>query len=149
MPSIEKEPLYDVYCSSRRQYQRFLNSLFRDVSVALLVAWVSGVVLGGVAEVVGSNLARGKIFTASIGSVDSLYPSVFIYCLNLHQFLILCTFKAMMIVKLYFCTSDIYLISLVSLDPSGFHLRTKYMPSLKKNHYTTCTASVVVTISAS
>ena len=35
--------------------------------------------LGGVAEVVGSNLARGKIFTASIGSVDSLYPSVYIY----------------------------------------------------------------------
>ena len=41
-----------------------------------LVASVSGVVLGVVAEVVGSNLARGKIFTASIGSVDSLYPSV-------------------------------------------------------------------------
>ena len=38
--------------------------------MAQLVAWVSGVVLGGVAEVVGSNLARGKIFTASIGSVD-------------------------------------------------------------------------------
>ena len=74
---------------------------------------MSGVVLGGVAEVVGSNLARGKIFTASIGSVDSLYPSVFIYCL------------AMMFVKLYFRISDIYLISLVSLDPSGFHLRTK------------------------
>ena len=73
----------------------------------------------------GSNLARGKIFTASIGSVDSLYPSVFIYCLNLHQFLILCSSKAMMFVKLYFRTSDIYLISLVSLDPSGFHLRTK------------------------
>ena len=33
--------------------------------------------------------------------------------------------KAMMFVKLYFRTSDIYLISLVSLDPSGFHLRTK------------------------
>ena len=81
---------------------------------------MSGVVLGGVAEVVGSNLARGKI-----GSVDSLYPSVFIYCLNLHQFLILCSSKAMMCVKLYFRTSDIYLISLVSLDPSGFHLRTK------------------------
>ena len=32
---------------------------------------MSGVVLGGVVEVVGSNLARGKIFTASIGSVDS------------------------------------------------------------------------------
>ena len=95
--------------------------------MAQLVASVSGVVLGGVAEVVGSNLARGKIFTASIGSVDSLYPSVFIYCLslNLHQFLILCSSKAMMFVKLYFRTSDIYLISLVSLDPSGFHLRTK------------------------
>ena len=73
-----------------------------------LVALMSGVVLGGVAEVVGSNLARDKIFTASIGSVDSLYPSVFIYCLNLHQFLILCSSKAMMFVKLYFRTSDIY-----------------------------------------
>ena len=46
--------------------------------MAQLVASVSGVVLGGVAEVVGSNLARGKTFTASIGSVDSLYPSVYI-----------------------------------------------------------------------
>ena len=84
----------------------FLNILFGDVSVAQLVASVSGVVLGGVAEVVGSNLARGKIFTASIGSVDSLYPSVFIYCLNLHQFLILCSSKAVMFVKIYFHTSD-------------------------------------------
>ena len=47
--------------------------------MAQLVASMSGVVLGGVVEVVGSNLARGKIFTASIGSVDSLYPSVHIY----------------------------------------------------------------------
>ena len=47
--------------------------------MAQLVALMSGVVLGGVAEVVGSNLARGKIFTSSIGSVDSLYPSVYIY----------------------------------------------------------------------
>ena len=47
--------------------------------MAQLVASASGVVLGGVAEVVGSNLARGKIFTASIGYVDSLYPSVYIY----------------------------------------------------------------------
>ena len=93
--------------------------------MAQLVASASGEVLGGVAEVVGSNLTRGKIFTASIGSVDSLYPSLFIYCLNLHQFLILCSLKAMMFVKLYFRSSDIYLISLVSLDPSGFHLRTK------------------------
>ena len=52
--------------------------------MAQLVALASGVVLGCVAEVVGSNLARSKIFTASIGSVDSLYPSAFIYCLNLH-----------------------------------------------------------------
>ena len=48
-----------------------------DISVAHLVASMSGVVLGGVAKVVGSNLARGKIFTASIGSIDSLYPSVY------------------------------------------------------------------------
>ena len=47
--------------------------------MAQLVASMSGVVLGGVVEVVGSNLARGKIFTASICSVDSLYPSVYIY----------------------------------------------------------------------
>ena len=78
--------------------------------MAQMVALASGDMLGGVAEVVGSNLARGKIFTASIGSVDSLYPSVFIYCLNLHQFLILCSPKAMIFVKLYFRTSDIYLI---------------------------------------
>ena len=93
--------------------------------MAQLVALVYGVMLGGVAEVVGSNLARGKIFTASISSVGSLYPSIYIYCLNLHQFLILCSSKAMIVVKIYFFTSDIYLISLVSLDPSGFHLRTK------------------------
>ena len=47
--------------------------------MAQLVASMSSVVLGGVVEVVGSNLARGKIFTASIGSVDSLYPFVYIY----------------------------------------------------------------------
>ena len=70
MPSIEKEPIYDVYCISRHQYQRFLNIFFFNVSVAQLVASMSGVVLGGVVMVVGSNLARGKLFTASIGSVD-------------------------------------------------------------------------------
>ena len=56
--------------------------------MAQLVALMSGVVLGGVAEVVGSNLARGKIFTASIGSVDSLYPSVYIYIQHLSAQLI-------------------------------------------------------------
>ena len=93
--------------------------------MAQLVASMSGVVLGGVVMVVGSSLAGGKIITASIGSVDSLYLSVFIYCMNLHLFLILCSSKAMMFVKLYFRTSDTYLISLVSLDPPGFHLRTE------------------------
>ena len=28
MPSIGKEPIHDVYCISRRQYQCFLNILF-------------------------------------------------------------------------------------------------------------------------
>ena len=79
--------------------------------MAQLVASMSGVVLGGVVKAVGSNLARGKIFTAYIGSVDSLYPSVFIYCVNLHQFLILCSSKAMMLVKLYF----LYIISFGSI----------------------------------
>ena len=48
MPSIEKEPIYDVYYISRRQYQRSLNIRFWDVSVAQLVTSMSGVVLGGV-----------------------------------------------------------------------------------------------------
>ena len=69
--------------------------------MAQLVASMSGVVLGEVVMVVGSNLARGKIFTASIGSVDSLYLSVFIYCVNLYQFLILCSSKAMMFIYIY------------------------------------------------
>ena len=38
--------------------QRFLNILFGDGSVAQLVALMSGVVLGGVAEVVGSLEAK-------------------------------------------------------------------------------------------
>ena len=125
MPSIEKRTNIRRVLHQSSSISALPDHPFWDVSVAQLVAWVSGVVLGGVAEVVGSNLARGKIFTASIGSVGSIYPSVFIYCLNLHQFLVLCSSKAMMFVKLYFRTSDIYLISLVSLDPSGFHFRTK------------------------
>ena len=45
--------------------------------MAQLVASMSGLVLGEVVMVVGSNLARGKIFTAFIGSVDSLYISLY------------------------------------------------------------------------
>ena len=89
--------------------------------MAQLVALMSGVVLGGVAEVVGSNLARGKIFTASIGSVDSLYPSVIIYCLNLHQFLILCSSKAMMFVK-YMCVRVCVIRFYAPFERSGFDL---------------------------
>ena len=44
--------------------------------MAQLVALMSGVVLGGVAEVVGSNLAR-----------DSLYPSVYIYGVGVADFI--------------------------------------------------------------
>ena len=53
--------------------------------MAQLVASMSGTVLSGVVGAVGSNSARGKIFTASICSVYLLYLSVFVYCVNLHQ----------------------------------------------------------------
>ena len=49
--------------------------------MAQLEASMSGVVLGVVVEVVRLNLNRGKILTASIGSVGLLYTSVFIYLL--------------------------------------------------------------------
>ena len=78
--------------------------------VAQLVAAMSGVVLGGAVEVVGSNLVRAKCLqhlSAQLIYYISLYLST--------EFLILCSSKAMMFVNLYFCTSDIYLISLVSL----------------------------------
>ena len=44
--------------------------------MAQLLASIFGVVLGGVVEAVGSYLASGKIFTASIGPVELLYHSV-------------------------------------------------------------------------
>ena len=81
MRCIEKEPIYDVYCIGRRwdalkgtnihvrcvlhlssSISALLeHSFFGDVSVAHLVASMSGVVLGGVVRVVGSNLAGGKL----------------------------------------------------------------------------------------
>ena len=75
--------------------------------MAQLVAPVSCVVLGCVVEVECSNFARGEIFSANLGLADLLYPYVFILCVNLHQSLTLCSAKAMMFVKLYFCTSHI------------------------------------------
>ena len=54
---IGTEPIYDVYCIGRRQHQRYLNVFFFfDVSVAQLVASMSGVVLVGVVDVEGSNI---------------------------------------------------------------------------------------------
>ena len=53
--------------------------------MAQLVASMSGVVLGRVVEFVGSNLTRGKIFTASISSVDLLYICLYIYALQQKQ----------------------------------------------------------------
>ena len=47
--------------------------------MAQLVLSMSGVVLGGVVESWVRISLEAKYFTASIGSVDSLYPSVYIY----------------------------------------------------------------------
>ena len=63
--------------------------------------------------------------TSSALSRDSVCGRVYVYAC---VFICICMY---MFVKLYFCTSDIHLISLVSLDPSGFHLRTKYMSSIE------------------
>ena len=72
--------------------------------MAQLIASVPGVVLGGVVMVVGSNLARGKILTASIGSVDSLYPSVYI---DVQEALILTTFSSRRILVPFQCMASI------------------------------------------
>ena len=136
---IEKEPIYDVYCIGRRQYQRKKYILFWNVSVAQMIESMSGVVLGGIVKIVRSNLARDELFTASISSVDSflLYLSVYIYSVNMHQCLILCSLKAMMFVKLYFHTSYIYLISLVSLIGS---IRLSFANEIEKEpiYYVYC-----------
>ena len=47
--------------------------------MAQLVALMSGVVLSGVAEVVGSNLARGKIFSAQLIHYIPIYIYIYIY----------------------------------------------------------------------
>ena len=83
--------------------------VFRVVSASQLEASMSGKVLGGVVEDVGSNLASGEIFTAYSGSVDLLFLSVFVCCVNLNRFLIQCSSKAFLFMELYF-HSDICLI---------------------------------------
>ena len=47
--------------------------------MAQLVELMSGVVLGGVAEVVGSNLARGKIFLQHLSAQLIHYIPLYIY----------------------------------------------------------------------
>ena len=104
-------------------------------------------------------LSNGNIITISLCRTEStqikstLKPHIQVLIALKVNFCdhMVCSSKAMMFVKLYFRTSDIYLISLVSLDPLGFHFRTKKMPSIEKKQkqYTTRTASVVVNISAS
>ena len=44
------------------------------------------------------SVRGGQLQVEGGGSYE--FPSVFIYCVNLHQFLILCSSKAMMFVKL-------------------------------------------------
>ena len=90
MPCIEKEPKKDVYCIGRRQYQRYLNILFWGCLSGAVVTSMSGVVLGGVVEVVGSNLARGKIFTASTQMIlgwpsTKIVQMVLVYCISRPQ----------------------------------------------------------------
>ena len=92
-------------------------------------------------------MAQQEIFAPSIGIVDLLYLSVFIFSVNLYQFLILCSSKALLFVKLYFCTSDIYIISLVSLNESLRLSKINRCDAMKKNQSRTCTALVVVNIS--
>ena len=70
-------------CISCCQYQCYLNNIFFGfVSVVQFVAQMSGV--GGFVETVGLNLAGGKIFTASISTVDSLCRKVDIPHLGYH-----------------------------------------------------------------
>ena len=76
---IETGPIYDVYYISHCQCQCYLNIfVWGEVSVEQLAASMYCVVLGGVVEVVGFNLANSEIYSAFFSSVDLLYPSVFI-----------------------------------------------------------------------
>ena len=122
-----------------------LEQAFGIVAVAQLVASMSGVVLGGVVQIVRSILAKGEIFTASIGSVDLLLLSVFIYCVNLHQFLILSSSKAMMFVNLYFRT---YFTCILNWIHQAFICELNRCDVLKQYQYRTYATLAVVNINA-
>ena len=79
MGCIETGTIYDVHYNSLRRISVLLeHPFFGESSAVQIEALMSCVVLGGVVEVVCSNLARGEIFTASIGSFELLYPSTYI-----------------------------------------------------------------------
>ena len=80
-------------------------------TVNISASWTTFFGVVSVAQLVAS-------VSASTGTVELLYLSVFIFCVDLHQFLILCSPKALLFVKLYFRTTDNYLNSLVSLTGS-------------------------------
>ena len=73
--------------------------------MAQLVASMSGVVLGGVVEVTGSNLARGKLFTASIGSVvvSAVSLSILIQYIPLYIHIYICPSIFSSLSFNYFC----------------------------------------------
>ena len=74
------------FCQRRSNFNNFyINILFWACLSGAVVTSMSGVVLGGVVMVVGSNLARGKIFTASIATCK--HQSSSISALPEHPFL--------------------------------------------------------------
>ena len=103
-----------MYCIGCRLYQRYLKILFWEClngAFGSVDVWCSASV-----EVVGSDLARGKIFTASMGSVDSLHylppyiVNIYIYrCSALRNVLYgykYTRFKAQPLFKLLIARSD-------------------------------------------
>ena len=90
--------------------------------MAQLVALMSGVVLGGVAEVVGSNLARGKIFTAQLIhyiSLDDRYSNLLLNAyINRHAHT---EYLKMM---LFYSPSGIWHVFIHSINTNIYHFRS-------------------------
>ena len=99
---------------------KYSSTVYMDVSVAQLVASMSGVVQGGVVMVVGSKLARGKIFTASIGSVDSQYIPLYIFMV-----LFSCKCLIMLLFSYSICTANIYIYIYIYIYTEGYSESTE------------------------
>ena len=84
MQCIETEPIHDMYYIGLGQHQCYLYNLFRNCLSGAVGS--VGRSLGVVVEVLGSNFARGEIFTSSIGSVELLYLYVQWATLVTHHF---------------------------------------------------------------